>query len=123
MFGIFGILGNTFRERDVVGKDSTDVWCVDTCDVTDSEQPFETGIEHHSYNDGKWIIVEMYTTRKAAEKGHEKWVRVMREKKPPSSLRDVSTAGIKRFGEAVGAFRMYDVFEYSPCDCKVCRKK
>jgi len=65
---------------------------IDTCSVTDSDQPFETGIQHPKFNDGKWIIVEMYDSKEEAQIGHNKWVKKMTAKRLPKELRDVSTA-------------------------------
>jgi len=76
---------------------------VDTCLVTDSEQPYETGACHPKYNKGDWVIVELYDTKELAQKGHDKWVKLMTAKKLPKSLKDVSSADIAKLCEAVGS--------------------
>lgn len=63
-----------------------------TCAVTDSEEPFETGICHPNYNSGKWVIVEMYNSKERAQAGHDKWVKI---------LRDVSTCTIAKLCRAL----------------------
>jgi len=67
---------------------------VDTCAVTDSKQPYETGVQHPKYNNGLWVIVEMYNTKKQASAGHKRWVEIMTAKKLPEKIKDVSTASI-----------------------------
>lgn len=74
---------------------------VDTCAVSDSDQPFETGIKDPRYNNDEWIIVEMYDSKEEAQTGHDKWVKLMTEA-PPNQLKDVSTAEVKKLCEAMG---------------------
>jgi hypothetical protein len=62
---------------------------IDTVYVEDSSQPFETGIQHPNFNDGKWIIVELYSTEEDAQTGHNKWVKLMTSQLP-DELVDVS---------------------------------
>ena len=69
---------------------------VDTCAVTDSDQPYETGVCHTLYNDGDWVIVEMYEDERSAKEGHDRWVKVMTDQVLPSKLEDVSTAEIEK---------------------------
>ncbi len=86
---------------------------IDTCAVTDSQQPFETGIKHPRYNDGEWVAVEMYDNKEEAVAGHSKWCNYFKNGKLPPSLRDVSSAGAKLLVEKVGAFEECEVFELS----------
>lgn len=74
---------------------------VDTCAVSDSAQPYETGIKHSSYNEGKWIIVQLYDSVNEAKKGHKQWVKRMTSKSLPKELKDVSSASITEFVDAV----------------------
>jgi len=76
---------------------------VDTCAVTDSGQPFETAVAHPAYNDHKWIIVELYDSKEAANAGHNEWVRKMVAETLPASLTDVSTANIAMLEKALGS--------------------
>lgn len=69
---------------------------VDTCVVTDSDQPYETAVCHPRYNDDEWIIVELYDTKKEAQEGHNKWVKKMTAKQLPNQLKDASTAEIAK---------------------------
>lgn len=73
---------------------------IDTCRVTDSPHPFETGIEDTDYCDG-WIIVETYDTKEQAQKGHSKWVIAFSGTKP-AQLKDVNTCNIAKFINALG---------------------
>lgn len=76
---------------------------VDTCAVRDSDWDYETGVQHPEYNNGKWVIVQGYDSKKEALAGHNKWVRIMTGKNLPSHLKDVSTAGIAKFARVLGA--------------------
>lgn len=67
---------------------------IDTALVTDSEQDYETAVEHPKYDDGDMIIVEMYDTKEEAQAGHDKWVGVMTADTLPERLVDVSSCGI-----------------------------
>jgi len=75
---------------------------VDTCAVNDSDKPFETAISHPQYNDGDWIIVELYDTKEEAIAGHNKWVKTMTADELPKILKDVSSATIAK---------CYDIFD------------
>ena len=88
MFG-FGMVGS-YKERVVANTELDNGAVIDTARVTDSHEPFETGITHPDYNDNRWIIVELYPDRLTAEAGHVKWCEVM--KSLPDALEDVSTA-------------------------------
>ena len=101
MFDFLSMAGN-YEDRAVDCYESDDL-IIDTCLVIDSEQPYETGVEHPLYNDGEWVIVEMYDSEKEAQQGHDKWVKIMTKKKLPDSLTDVSTATIKRMLETVSS--------------------
>jgi hypothetical protein len=91
MFGFLSMMDN-YEDRKVANySDEKSGLIVDTCAVTDSDEPFETGICHPNYNDGKWVIVEMYSSKEKAQEGHEKWVKIMTAKKLPANLKDVST--------------------------------
>ena len=76
---------------------------IDTAAVPDSTEPFETAISSPNYNDGNWVIVELYRTKQAAREGHARWVTLMAGK--PASLTDVSMSGIKALGKMVGMYR------------------
>jgi len=90
MFDFLSMVG-TYSARKIdtyeVGK-----LFIDTCLVTDSDQPYETAVEHPKYNNGDMVIVEMYNTKEAARKGHKRWVKKMTAKELPESLKDVSTS-------------------------------
>lgn len=72
------------------GEDENDL-VIDTCYTTDTKF-FETGIVDKRYRkDKKWIIVEEYKTKKEAEVGQEKWVKLLTGNDLPSSITDVHT--------------------------------
>jgi hypothetical protein len=102
LLDMFDMIGN-YEERKVANTEVKG-GVIDTCRVTDSSRPFETGIQHEGYNDGQWVIVEMYDDKESAAAGHEKWVQKF-SKNPPQELRDVSTCSIKKLAEAFGAPR------------------
>lgn len=99
MFGFLGMMNN-YEDRKVA-NDAGEGWTVDTCSVTDSDQPYETGIKHTRYNEGEWIIVQMYDDKEAALKGHATWVKKLQAKKPPATLQDVSTCDILQLADAL----------------------
>ena len=100
LFGFFS-MANDYEQRAVARREA-DGLLVDTCKVTDSRHDYETAVSHLAYNDGKWVIVEVYDTEEQARAGHDKWVKVMTAISLPDRLFDVSTATIKEFGEALG---------------------
>lgn len=100
MFEFLEMMG-THEERKVATYNENGIF-IDTCAISDSEQSFETAIEHPKYNDGTMIIVEMYDTKEEAQKGHDKWVEKMTAKELPKSLKDVSTCDVVEFGHAIG---------------------
>lgn len=102
MFEFLEMMDN-HKDRTVATFEKDELF-VDTCAVTDSDQPYETAIAHPAYNNGKLIIVQMYDTKEEAQKGHDVWVATMTTKKLPRTLRDVSTASIKKFGQMLGVF-------------------
>jgi len=100
LLGTVGMMGN--YESRKVGRLDKGKLSVSTVAVTDSDQPYETAVAHPRYNSGRRVIVEMYDTRKAAEAGHEKWVKTMTARKLPDQLVNVSTAGIAQLCDAFG---------------------
>ncbi len=94
MFDFLGMDGN-YEDRKV-GRHETENLFVSTVEVTDSDKPYETAVQHKSYNDNALIIVELYDTIKQAKTGHKKWIKKMTSKKLPSELKDVSTSTISK---------------------------
>lgn len=99
MFGFLEMIGN--YESRKVANTKIEEGIVDTCSVTDSAQPFETGIQSHLYNDGEWVIVESYDTKEEASEGHEKWVKILASK--PETLQDNGQSEVVQFAKALGA--------------------
>jgi hypothetical protein len=98
MFDFISMIG-TYDSRKVDNTVVNSEIVVDTCAVTDSAQPYETGIESKLYNDGSWVIVELYDTIEEAQAGHDRWVEKMAN--PPKELIDVSTSSIKSLYNAL----------------------
>lgn len=98
MFDFFSMAGN-YEER-VVQNDVVNGATIDTAAVTDSDQPYETGIQHPQYNGGSWVIVEMYDDKKSALAGHKRWVETF-TKGLPSELEDKATASIAKLLDTV----------------------
>ena len=101
MFNLGEMMGN-YESRKVGrwdGKDSM----VSTAAVTDGAHPFETAFEHPDYNAGKMVIVESYDDRESAQKGHDRWVKVMTEGPLPDKLVDCCNSDISQFAQGVGS--------------------
>jgi hypothetical protein len=96
MFDFLSMLGN-YKERKVKNTEINNA-VIDTCAITDSSKPFETGICHPNYNSGRWIIVELYDTKEEAEEGHDRWVEVF-SSSLPSKLVDVSDCDIVKLSK------------------------
>jgi len=84
---------NNYEERKIDRYEKDEI-TIDTCAVTDSDEPYETGIKHPKYKDGEWVIVEMYNSKEEAETGHNKWVKIMTSDNLPEELVDVSTCTV-----------------------------
>jgi hypothetical protein len=92
IFSFFDDIDN-YEERKVNNFKSKDL-TIDTCAVSDGFKPFETAISHKEYNSGNWIIVEAYSTKRAASIGHNKWIKIMTSDNPPIYLEDCLNAKI-----------------------------
>lgn len=97
MFGFLDMMGN--HAQRLVQNTEIDGGEIDTCRVTDSAKDYETGIKHNCYNNGKWVIVELYDTKEQALQGHNKWIGVM--KTNPEYLFDVNQCEIGDLEELV----------------------
>ena len=75
MFGFLDMIDN--YEKRLVANDKRGDAVIDTVAVTDSDDPFETAVQHPQYNSGGWVIVETYKTKEDSQVGHDKWVKVM----------------------------------------------
>jgi hypothetical protein len=88
-------MGLNYEERMVAryGPDASGL-CVDTASVTDGAHPYETGVEHPDFDEGRWIIVEAYDTREDALAGHDRWVAIMTADVLPDVLVDCANSEI-----------------------------
>ncbi len=103
LFGFMSMADN--HEERVVAHHEKGGLMVDTCAVTDSRQPYETAVSHPSYNEGKWVIVELYPSKEDAQKGHDRWVEQMTTNPLPIKLEDVSTAMTAEMLDELGNWR------------------
>lgn len=76
--------GEKFRDVAITTKNSD--FTVDTVFAPDT-YIWETGISANTFNDGDWIIVDEYKTKKEAKIGHQKWVKYMETN--PKKLIDI----------------------------------
>lgn len=82
-------MANNYEQRKVAHYESKGI-IVDTSAVSDSDFPYETGINSKKYYTREWVIVENYNSKEEASIGHNKWVKLMKSKNPPKKLKDVS---------------------------------
>jgi len=102
------ILGMDNYEDRVVNRSEFNWGFISTCSVPDGSQPYETAVCSSEYvkvddpddADGM-IIVEAYSNNNEAQKGHNKWIKIMTEN-PPDGLSDCYNAGIAKLGSMVG---------------------
>ncbi len=109
MFDFLGMESN-YKDR-LVENTKVGGGEVDTVMVTDSEEPYETGICHPQYNEGSWVIVEMYNTKEEAKEGHKRWVEVFSKDELPIKLQDVGTSAISELCAMVKDICAEDVVE------------
>ena len=99
MFEFFDMLGS--HDERLVANDTAGELEVDTCEVNDGKQPYETAVKHPAYREGAWVIVEAYDTKAKAAEGHTKWLNELMTALP-SRLVDCCNSGIQELGAAVG---------------------
>jgi len=102
MLDIFGSgMTENYDQRKVDNTKVGDA-VIDTCAITDSAKPYETGIQHPEYNDGHWIIVETYDTEEEARKGHKRWVKAFSGKVLPNELTDRNESEFENLANSLG---------------------
>lgn len=74
---------------------------IDTSMIMDSSSPYETGICHPDYNQGDWVIVELYDTKELAKIGHKKWVKLFSLEQLPTYLIDANRCIINDITEVI----------------------
>jgi hypothetical protein len=97
---------DNYEDR-VVARDEADGLVIDTAQVSDGRQPFETGVKDPHYNGGDWVIVAAYDTREEAERGHAEWVRRMTDS-PPRVLQDCQNAEIGQMAGDAGVTMAFE---------------
>lgn len=100
-------------EKRKVERYEKDNLIVDTCEVYDQPSPynFETAISYRGYNNGEWIIVELYEVEAEALLGHNKWVKAMVSDGLPKQLTDVSKVLVCRLKDRLGKGEGWRVFK------------
>ena len=90
---LFGMTG-TKEDYDSRRVDSLeeDGLFISTARVMDGTHPYETFINSKDYEDS--IVVQSYDSEKSAKKGHDKWVKKMKSKNPPTKLVDCCNSWI-----------------------------
>lgn len=81
---------------------------VSTARVADGREPYETAVQHPKYNSGKMIIVECYSDKDAAIKGHAKWLKMTQEDTLPKTLVDCGNAVISQLIDAIGGTMAFE---------------
>ena len=84
------------REERKIANTEINGATIDTCAVTDSNNPYETAISHPNYRNGHWIVVQEYNSKEEAKLGHSEWVEKFTDKLPEEVV-DVSTCEIAQF--------------------------
>ncbi len=86
---------------------------VDTCEVHDQPSPysFETAVSHRGYDNGEWIIVELYKLEAEAILGHNKWVKAMVSDDLPEQLVDVSKVTVCQLKDKLNKGKNWRVFK------------
>jgi len=116
MDGLFNLLrGQNWGDYENRGVEryETDSLIVDTCEVYDQPSPynFETAILYRRYNNGEWIIVELYGIEAEAILGHNKWVKTMASNDLPEQLVDVSKVFVCQLKDKLEKGRGWRVFK------------
>jgi stress response protein YsnF len=75
---------------------------IDTCEVSDGINSYETAIRNPIYNNNNWVTVQSYKTSTEAKTGHEKWVKLFSEKLPVN-LHNIDNTKLGRY--------LYKVFD------------
>ena len=99
MFEFLDMLG-TYEQRKVARwEDAATQVVIDTCAVTDSDQPYETGIERGGH---PWVIVQTYVSKKKAQQGHDAWVALAKQGKLPRQLKHGGSATLAKMVVRLG---------------------
>lgn len=94
---------DNYNERVVGRYDNEDGTCmISTAYVSDGVKPYETAFQHPDYKDGEVLIVEAYSTKEEALRGHEKWLKIMMEGPLPDFLTEYPNAGIAQLYKVLG---------------------
>ena len=74
---------------------------VSTVEINDTPGfTYETAIAHPSYNNGEFVIVQLYKTEEETIIGHENWVTKMMQKKLPEVLIEVGECQITKMEDS-----------------------
>jgi hypothetical protein len=98
---LLNVMGEEKEKRSVERYETLNL-IVDTCLIDDSDQPFETAVQHSNYNNGQWIVVGVYNTIEEALTGHHKWIEIMTTEPLPNKLVDIATDPITKTLRVLG---------------------
>ena len=102
MFDFYGMTG-TYETRKINNYTDDEI-VVDTAAVNDFPQlPFETGLRHPSYNNGDWVIVEVYKDKESSRTGHNAWVELVKSDGLPTKIIDCRS--LKAYQKRIGGKR------------------
>ena len=102
MFSFMGMAGNYDSRKVARFEDAGTGLVVSTAEVIDGAKPYETAITHPDYNEGEWVVVEAYASKKAAQTGHNRWVKTMQAKRLPKELVDCCNSEIGQMFGGLG---------------------
>lgn len=102
---MFGMLYNYDARK--VGNYEKENIRVSTAAVTDGDRPYETAIRHPEYNEGDFVVVEAYKSKREAKKGHAKWVKTITGKRLPKTLIECCNSLITKFAAKAGVEMVY----------------
>ena len=93
-------------ENRKISRHDDDNGFVSTCRVDDSDDPFETAINHKKFG-SKTVVVETYTELELAKKGHKRWVDTYLNNLP-ETIYDVGTSPFSKICNLFGVSNAID---------------
>lgn len=76
-----------------IKHDECDKFVIDTAEIPEENYKYETAISHKDFNDGAWIILKRFNSKKRAIKFHEE-IFEKYSKEEPEYIIEYSTATI-----------------------------
>jgi len=82
-------LDNPYPDKQITTKLQGNTIIIDTSLPKDTNI-WETGIKRTNFDDGEWVIIEQYEDENEAQRGHDKWVGLMKST-PDMPLKDIDS--------------------------------